>query len=541
MQGWVTQTWTMLGGLTGVGLLTRLTVLALALSGSFLAVVPAARAVEGTLSIINVRVGLHPDKTRFVLEMSDRPTFRATVQSDPYQVIVELPELAWPNGEDRRAGQGLIRAYHLERLETGGGRLVLDVAGPVRIATAMVIEPSEGHHARFVLDLASASPEMFQQERSRVRDTSPILRAAAQDNLPPPSLFPVPLPPAAQSPVSGPVEMPTTKAVSPPVAVRSSLVPASLKPGAPASSRPVPLGPSTTQAVAGERAGAKLDGPATGGAATPPPIQAQPVPQLAAAVVRPPVPPPAPMPVPQTTPAKPRRVPYGKPMIALDPGHGGVDPGATGINAIHEKDITLATAREVRRQLEATGRFRVMLTRDEDEFVPLRERVAAARQAGADLFISLHADSIGRAEIRGLSIYTQSDKGSDHEAETLAAKENRADAIGGIDLSRENDQVATILIDLAQRDTRNHSRRFATLVLREAAHVMKLLPKPDRAAAFAVLTAPDVPSVLIEMGYISSPDDANLLTQPQHRQRLAATLVRAVEAYFTWLSGGRRS
>ena len=224
-------------------------------------------------------------------------------------------------------------------------------------------------------------------------------------------------------------------------------------------------------------------------------------------------------------------------MVALDPGHGGVDPGATGINGIHEKDITLATAFEVRRQLEATGRFRVMMTREDDEFVPLRERVARARQAGADLFISLHADSIAKSEIRGLSIYTQSDKGSDHEAEILAAKENRADAIGGVDLSHENDQVATILIDLAQRDTRNHSRRFATMVLRDASHFLTLLPKPDRSAAFAVLTAPDVPSVLIEMGYLSNLKDATLLTQAQHRQHFAGTLVHAIENYFTWRGG----
>ena len=227
-------------------------------------------------------------------------------------------------------------------------------------------------------------------------------------------------------------------------------------------------------------------------------------------------------------------------MVALDPGHGGVDPGATGINGIHEKDITLATAFEVRRQLEASGHFRVMMTREDDEFVPLRERVARARQAGADLFISMHADSIAKNEIRGLSVYTQSDKGSDHEAETLAAKENRADAIGGIDLSHENDQVATILIDLAQRDTRNHSHRFATMVLHDAGRVLPLLPKPDRSAAFAVLTAPDVPSVLIEMGYLSNVKDATLLTQVQHRQRLAGILARAIEGYFAWRGVGRK-
>jgi N-acetylmuramoyl-L-alanine amidase len=231
-----------------------------------------------------------------------------------------------------------------------------------------------------------------------------------------------------------------------------------------------------------------------------------------------------------------------KPLVVLDPGHGGVDPGAVGVGGVYEKDITLAAAREVRRQLLATGRYRVQLTRDKDVFVRLRDRVAIARDAGGDLFVSLHADSIGNGSIRGLSIYTLSEKASDREAEMLAAKENRADAIAGLDLSSENDLVAGILIDLAQRDTLNHSRRFARLALEHLGREVKLLPaKPHRQAGLAVLTGPDIPAVLIEMGYLSSPQDVSLLTSGDHRERMARGITRTVDAYFRWLHRERKS
>lgn len=220
------------------------------------------------------------------------------------------------------------------------------------------------------------------------------------------------------------------------------------------------------------------------------------------------------------------------PLIVLDPGHGGEDPGATSVRGDYEKDITLATARAVRDALEATGRYRVVLTRDSDVFIPLRERPGKARALGADLFISLHADIVVGRPVRGLSIYTLSDKATDREADMLAQRENRADALSGMDLTGQNDLVANILIDLAQRQTRNQSRRFANLVARDVASDMPLLDSPLRSAGFAVLTAPDVPAVLIEMGYLSHPDDARLLASADHRRRFAADLARAIEAFF---------
>ena len=151
------------------------------------------------------------------------------------------------------------------------------------------------------------------------------------------------------------------------------------------------------------------------------------------------------------------------PMVVIDPGHGGQDPGAIAVGGAYEKDITLAMAKELRRQLLATGRYRVALTRDKDVHIPLRDRPAIARAKGADLFISLHADSITSKQVRGLSVYTLSEKASDREAEMLAQRENQSDAIVGLDLSVQSADIANILIGMSQRDAMNQSRRFASL------------------------------------------------------------------------------
>ncbi|MEE3623743.1 N-acetylmuramoyl-L-alanine amidase [Nitrospirillum sp. BR 11752] len=220
------------------------------------------------------------------------------------------------------------------------------------------------------------------------------------------------------------------------------------------------------------------------------------------------------------------------PLIVLDPGHGGDDPGATAVTGVYEKDITLAMARVLARALEATGRYRVALTRDSDVFIPLRDRPGKARALGADLFISLHADIVVGRSVRGLSVYTLSDRATDREADMLAQRENRSDAIAGLDLADQSTQVASILIDLAQRDTRNQSRRLANLVVESVGRDIALLNSPLRSAGFAVLTAPDVPAILVEMGYLSHPTDARLLTTDSHRRRFAADMVRAIDSYF---------
>ncbi len=229
---------------------------------------------------------------------------------------------------------------------------------------------------------------------------------------------------------------------------------------------------------------------------------------------------------------KPVRPRGAKRVVVVDPGHGGIDPGTTGGRGTREKTVTLALAKEVKRQLEATGRYKVVLTRDRDYFVRLRGRVAKGRQAGGDLFLSLHADSIKDRRTRGATVYTLSEKSSDAEAAALAAKENRADLIAGVDLANETDEIANILIDLAQRETMNLSARFANVLIEELRKEVKMLRKSHRYGGFAVLKAPDVPSVLIEVGYLSNRIDERLLRKVSHRRKLARGVVRAVDRYF---------
>ena len=235
----------------------------------------------------------------------------------------------------------------------------------------------------------------------------------------------------------------------------------------------------------------------------------------------------------QVAPRKPALRPNGdRYTVVIDPGHGGVDPGTIGISGTYEKHITLAMARAIRTALEKTGRFKVKLTRDRDIFIRLRDRIRLAREAGANLFISIHADSIKNRKISGPSVYTLSERASDKEAAALAEKENKADLIAGIDLTHENADVMDILIDLAQRETMNQSARYAGMLVTELKKRTKLLRNSHRFAGFAVLKAPDVPSVLLELGFLSNPKDERALRDRRYRARLAAGVVQSIDAYF---------
>jgi N-acetylmuramoyl-L-alanine amidase len=228
----------------------------------------------------------------------------------------------------------------------------------------------------------------------------------------------------------------------------------------------------------------------------------------------------------------PRPAAAARKVVVIDPGHGGIDPGAVGRRKVYEKFVTLAMAQQLQKELTRRGRYRVVLTRDKDTFVRLRERVGIARAAGADLFISLHADSIANRKVRGAAVYTLSETASDKEAADLAAKENKADLIAGMNLTGESTEVTNILIDLAQRETMNHSAAFARVLVDDMAHLTKFVRKSHRFAGFAVLKAPDVPSVLVEMGYLSNSADEARLLKPSYRAELAKALAEAVDAYF---------
>jgi N-acetylmuramoyl-L-alanine amidase len=240
---------------------------------------------------------------------------------------------------------------------------------------------------------------------------------------------------------------------------------------------------------------------------------------------------------PQVAAITPFKLPLKKPpqrVIVIDPGHGGVDPGAIGVTGLHEKDVVMAMARELRRQLEATGRYEVVMTRERDRIVRLRDRIRIARENEGELFISLHADSLVRnPAIDGALVYTLSEKASTSEAARLATKENRADILAGVDLSNQEDVVTAILIDLAQRDTNNKSMRFADILMSKLGSVTELTRRRPAQAGFVVLKSPDMPSVLVELGYLSNRQDERLLADPGHLAKLAKALVAAIDSYFT--------
>ncbi|MGC2810414.1 MAG: N-acetylmuramoyl-L-alanine amidase [Bradyrhizobium sp.] len=222
-----------------------------------------------------------------------------------------------------------------------------------------------------------------------------------------------------------------------------------------------------------------------------------------------------------------------RPVIVIDPGHGGIDNGTQSGNE-NEKSLVLAFGLALRDRIEKTGKYRVVMTRTDDTFIPLDDRVRIARNQSAALFVSIHADALPRREgdAQGATIYTLSDRASDAEAERLAEAENKADAIGGVNLTAEPTEVADILIDLAQRETRTFSNRFARLLAGEMKNTARMYKHPLKSAGFRVLKAPDVPSVLVELGYVSNKSDLEHLVSESWRSRAVGSMALAIDAFF---------
>jgi N-acetylmuramoyl-L-alanine amidase len=222
-----------------------------------------------------------------------------------------------------------------------------------------------------------------------------------------------------------------------------------------------------------------------------------------------------------------------RPVVVIDPGHGGIDNGTQAAGE-SEKTLVLGFGLALRDRLEKAGKYRIVMTRTDDTFVPLSERVRIARTQSAALFVSIHADALPRGEgdAQGATIYTLSDRASDAEAERLAEVENKADAIGGVNLTEEPTDVADILIDLAQRETRTFSNRFARLLMGQMKTTARMHKHPLKSAGFRVLKAPDVPSVLIELGYLSNKDDREHLMSEEWRSHTVASMAQAIEAFF---------
>ena len=388
----------------------------------FVAIPPAAAA----LSAKAVRIGVHADKTRFVLELSAEPSYRVFTLPDPVRVVIDLPELEWQLDSDQiPASKGMIETLRYGLFAQGTSRVVLDMKGPVGVKSVLVLPPQGGSGYRLVVDLHAISRDVF-------------------------------LNPDEREPVVSKNPLPKPRPVALPV---------------------VPPKPKSDE----------------------------------------------------------------RPTVVIDAGHGGVDPGAIGLSGIHEKTLVLDYARELARQLKASGRYRVVLTRDKDLFLRLRDRMLVAQRATADLFISLHANTVEQRHVRGASVYTLSEKASDAEAAALAQKENTADIIAGVNFDAQTEDVNMILIDLAQRETMNLSKKFANIMVTEIGKSTKLLRNTHRFAGFAVLKSPTVPSVLVEIGYMSNKQEEKLMQTKGHRVKISKAIIRAIDNYFNWQEALRRS
>jgi N-acetylmuramoyl-L-alanine amidase len=371
----------------------------------------ACAAAAAAPTVVDIRSGLHPDKTRVVVELTEQVVYEVFTLADPYRVVVDLPELVWQVRPEPDIAKGLIGNLRYGVFRPGTSRIVVDATGPVSVA-ASLLPPGQGGGHRLVLDLKPTDRARF--------------LAAVQPPRPPPAM------------------------------------------------------------EAGSAAGARTD---------------------------------------------------GKRVVVLDAGHGGVDPGAVGADGLYEKDLVLGYALALRDALLATGHYGVVLTRAKDVFLPLRERVNIARHAQADLFISLHADSLRDPGVGGGGVYTLSETASDDEAADLATRENKSDLIAGVALDGQDDEVATILIDLAQREAMNYAARFAQTLVGEIGPVRELRRRPHRFAGFRVLKAPDVPSVLLELGFMSNTRDIRFLRSQAGRDAVVRAVVKAIDRYF----GDRKS
>lgn len=231
-------------------------------------------------------------------------------------------------------------------------------------------------------------------------------------------------------------------------------------------------------------------------------------------------------------PFKPKHKPRRIPVIVIDPGHGGKDPGAIGRLGTKEKQITFLYSAELKRALERTGKYKVVLTRYGDVYVPLKSRVDKARKYNGDILISIHADSIGNRNVRGFSVYTISNNRAQREARKLLRKADREEVIRGVEMRGESRDVKEAIIDFAQKETKSVSDSFSKIVAKHLGQKVKPLNRTNREGSLAVLTGADIPSVLIELGYLSNSYEERLLRQQEHRRKIVRSIISAIDEYF---------
>lgn len=444
------------------------------------------------------RVGEHGNFTRFVIDLSQAVEYKHFTLENPNRLVIDLSNIAATKSFKVKSPE---RNHLIDKVRYGVRydtdlRIVLDVNQPITVKNVISIPPRDGNGFRLVFDIAPTSgttPKEPVEEAVIVPPQPKQETVTAQPvYVPKPTPAPSEEHTAAPASTSASMPIPATKPVQ-----NSSPVKAADEPSFIVKPQEKPQHSEEKQ----------------------PEISVSSITNF------------APTPTKRPTASPATKAPY-KPLIVIDPGHGGQDPGATSTSGDHEKFLTLAYAISLGKAIESNGKYRVMLTRYDDTFIRLDERVAIARRAKADLFISLHADSHPNPRTHGLSIYTLSETASDREAAALAAKENKADILTGVNLEKQSDEIASILIDFAHRETNNSSARFAEDLVSQLKTEIRLLNHTHRFAGFRVLTAPDIPSILIELGYLSNANEEKLLKTNAYKNKLVNAVIRAIDMHF---------
>ncbi len=409
--------------------------------------------------------------TTFEASVSSDVGYAASVLPEPYRVVIDLANVGFdvPPGIGRKP-KGLVKSVRYGIIEDGKSRIVVDTTGPVLIVKSVLLPTRGKRKARIVIELMAIPEDLFQAAFARDH----VQSAEARDKI--------------RAKIQARIQIAAAAKPSPAINSTDDMADT--------------VGSISQTAGNGGKAKSRAG-------------------ESAALVI---------------PPRKPTGMPQqddGEMVIVIDPGHGGVDPGAVSPAKTKEKDVVLAFARTLKAMLDAERRFKVVLTRNDDKFVSLKDRVTTAREEKADLFIAIHADIVRGQSVTGTTLYTLSETASDAEAEALAQKENRSDVIAGIDLGHQNQDVADILIDLVQRESRNHATTFSLQALRHLQPVTKMTGKPLRSAGFTVLKAPDVPSILIELGFLSNAKDEERLKSEAWRKTMAGALVAAISSYFS--------
>lgn len=479
----------------------------------------AAGTAQGS-EVRAVRLGVHADHTRLVLDLSAPTQVTVTDKSANSLVIIKLADAAAaPRLQAALAGQGLVQAIDLQ----AHGKAL-----EIRVALA----PGASLKRYDTLAAAGASPARVFVDIVQQVNAAPVAsQPAAAEAAPEPAAAPTKADMAVAKPESVQVASAATTLQTMRDLVAAAINAGEAEAAAAAANADTAAGADDIASLIPPR---KPEATAAAVARNTEPAAAS---QSADGVTLAAVPAFGAMMIPPTKP----KSGGDKFLIALDAGHGGKDPGAIGVNGTEEKEITLKMALELRALLEGTGKYTVLLVREDDTLIPLRKRIEIARQSGADLFISLHADHNDNKHQRGASVYTLSETASDAEAAALATRENKEDLITGVDLSHQSQVVTSILIDLAQRETKNLSARFASYVTKQLSTTTRMVYSSHRFAGFAVLKSPDVPSILVELGYLSNEMDEKELVGKKYRGRLAKAILRAIDQYVDWLKGVKPS